>query len=168
MLEIEADLLANDDPLYYDPNKPLIIAQMVGKEMRVAPKSIHAAASGNGTIDTRAPTRNDLVASGQSAGASTVLVSQSAANQLPAVSTSLASNGLTILSASYGAEETFRDVTSYVQNAARNGNVRLRADSSTLGGDPIFGKVKTLKIRYELGGQIYEKTFAENSEARLP
>src|ERR1019366_6239096 len=58
MLEIEADLLANDDPLYYDPNKPLIIAQMVGKEMRVAPKSIHAAASGNGTIDTRAPTRN--------------------------------------------------------------------------------------------------------------
>jgi hypothetical protein len=90
MLKIEADLLANDDPLYYDPNKPLIIAQMVAKEMRIAPK--HAATSGNGTNDSQTPTGNKMVASGQSAGASTVLVSKSASNQLPAESASQSSD----------------------------------------------------------------------------
>ncbi len=40
MLEIDDALKANGDPLYNDPNKPLIIAQMVAKEMRIPPKSI--------------------------------------------------------------------------------------------------------------------------------
>ncbi len=42
MLEIDATLRANNDPLYCDPNKPLIIAQMVAKEMGIAPKSAAA------------------------------------------------------------------------------------------------------------------------------
>lgn len=36
--EIDEALRVNGDPLYYDPNKPLIIAQMVAKELRIAPK----------------------------------------------------------------------------------------------------------------------------------
>jgi hypothetical protein len=38
MLEIERQMAVNDDPRYYDPNMPLIIAEMVAKEMHVAPK----------------------------------------------------------------------------------------------------------------------------------
>lgn len=39
MLEIDAQLKASGDPLYSDPNKPLILAQMVAREFRVAPKA---------------------------------------------------------------------------------------------------------------------------------
>ncbi len=39
MKAIDDDLKANDDPLYYSPNKPLKIAQMVAAEMNIAPKS---------------------------------------------------------------------------------------------------------------------------------
>jgi hypothetical protein len=39
MLEIEGELQANNDPLYFDPEKPLRIAQMVAKEFNIAPKS---------------------------------------------------------------------------------------------------------------------------------
>ena len=38
MIEIDLALRANGDPLYADPNKPLIIAQMVAKEKRISPK----------------------------------------------------------------------------------------------------------------------------------
>jgi len=38
MLEIEASMKATNDPTYYDPDKPRIIAQMVGRELRIAPK----------------------------------------------------------------------------------------------------------------------------------
>ena len=39
MQEIESALLAKNDPIYYDPNKPLIIARMVAAEMHVAAKT---------------------------------------------------------------------------------------------------------------------------------
>jgi len=42
MLEIERQMAVNNDPRYYDPNMPLIIAEMVAKEMHVAPKSASA------------------------------------------------------------------------------------------------------------------------------
>lgn len=38
MIEIDAALKANDDPLYYSPNRPLKIAQMVAAELNIAPK----------------------------------------------------------------------------------------------------------------------------------
>jgi hypothetical protein len=38
MVEIEESLQALGDPLYNDPNKPLIIAQMVAKENNIAPR----------------------------------------------------------------------------------------------------------------------------------
>jgi hypothetical protein len=39
MKEIEATLKATDDPLYFSPNKPLKLAQMVAAELNIAPKS---------------------------------------------------------------------------------------------------------------------------------
>lgn len=38
MKEIEADLEANGDPLFHDPDKPLRIAQMVARELSIAPR----------------------------------------------------------------------------------------------------------------------------------
>jgi hypothetical protein len=38
MIEIDNALSANGDPLFADPNKPLIVAQMVAKELRIAPQ----------------------------------------------------------------------------------------------------------------------------------
>lgn len=39
--EINNTLKLANDPLYEDPNKPLIIAQMVARELRIAPKSLN-------------------------------------------------------------------------------------------------------------------------------
>ena len=39
MAEIDDAMEANGDPTFHDPNKPLIIAQMVAAEMKIAPKS---------------------------------------------------------------------------------------------------------------------------------
>jgi hypothetical protein len=38
MLEIEQQMAVSNDPRYFDPNMPVIIAEMVAKEMRVAQK----------------------------------------------------------------------------------------------------------------------------------
>lgn len=45
MKEIDADLEANGDPLFDDPTKPLRIAQMVAREMNIAPKKKGAPAA---------------------------------------------------------------------------------------------------------------------------
>lgn len=41
-LQIEADLKRNDDPLYYSPQKPLKLAQMVAAELNIAPRNKNA------------------------------------------------------------------------------------------------------------------------------
>lgn len=45
MREIEAELKENEDPLYYSPNKPLKIAQMVAAELNIAPRKKGAPAA---------------------------------------------------------------------------------------------------------------------------
>lgn len=42
MVEIEEALKQNNDPLYNSPNKPLVIAQMVARELRIPPKTAKA------------------------------------------------------------------------------------------------------------------------------
>lgn len=56
MAEIDADLQANNDPLFHSPDKPLRIAQMVAAELKIAPRRpgkpaapATAAAPANGT-----------------------------------------------------------------------------------------------------------------------
>lgn len=43
--EIDDQLRENGDPLFHNPNKPLVIAQMVAAELRIAPKSAKSPAS---------------------------------------------------------------------------------------------------------------------------
>ncbi len=43
MKQIDADLKARKDPLYWDSQKPLIVAQMAARELRIAPKPASSA-----------------------------------------------------------------------------------------------------------------------------
>ncbi len=76
--------------------------------------------------------------------------------------------GFVILSAEYGAESTWSDVKEFLRSHARNGRINISADSSTLGGDPIFGEVKTLKVKYIYNRRVYERAWQENETVNLP
>ena len=49
-----------------------------------------------------------------------------------------------------------------------NGKLNFNAHSGELGGDPIFGQVKTFYIKYRYRGQLKEKSFREGDNVSLP
>ena len=75
--------------------------------------------------------------------------------------TSGAASSLTILEATYGANDTFSDVASYIEAEIENNTVVLQVGNHTLGGDPIFGEPKTLYVRYRNESGEYEATISE-------
>jgi hypothetical protein len=83
-------------------------------------------------------------------------------------STRAASSGLLILKATYGAGETQHDVKDLVESKIQNGRLDFQAQSNELGGDPIFGQVKTFYIKYDAGGGVIEKSFKEGEHVSLP
>lgn len=87
---------------------------------------------------------------------------------LVAPSLAISSRGLTVLKATYGAESTQRDVKDLVKAKIQNGRLNFRAHSGELGGDPIFGKVKSFYIKYISGGRVEEKSFREGENVSLP
>ena len=66
MLEIDAALKANDDPLYYSPDRPLKIAQMVAAEMNIAPKKKGQPAPAPAAVPAPAAPKKGIVPSGNS------------------------------------------------------------------------------------------------------
>lgn len=66
MLEIDATLKANDDPLYYSPDRPLKIAQMVAAEMNIAPKKKGQPAPVAPAAPAQAAPKKGIVPSGSS------------------------------------------------------------------------------------------------------
>ena len=72
-----------------------------------------------------------------------------------ASSTTSASGVLRITSASYGAKNTFRDVQALLQSQVRNDTLTIKIANENLGGDPIMGQKKELRIGYEYGGHAY-------------
>jgi hypothetical protein len=58
-------------------------------------------------------------------------------------------------------------VTGIVGGLIENNRLNIVADNTTLGGDPAFGVVKTLEIRYQLGPTNEVATFPENSNVSL-
>lgn len=66
MLEIDADLKANDDPLYYSPDRPLKIAQMVATEMNIAPKKKGVPAPATPAAPAAATPKKGIVPQGSS------------------------------------------------------------------------------------------------------
>ena len=75
---------------------------------------------------------------------------------------------LKILRATYGAGSVERDVTSIVQEHVKNGQLSIRAQSNVLGGDPIFGKVKTLTINYSSNKREFTIHVKEGQTVSLP
>ncbi len=70
MLEIDAQLKADEDPLYNSPNKPLKIAQMVAAELNIAPKKkgivTAAPAKAAATATTTLPPKKQVLPGGNS------------------------------------------------------------------------------------------------------
>ncbi|MDR2463304.1 MAG: hypothetical protein LBD30_05955 [Verrucomicrobiales bacterium] len=80
---------------------------------------------------------------------------------------SATSGGIRIISALYGAENTWWDVRETLQNKINSGQTPVRVGSGSFGGDPIFGKVKWLIVKYSRNGQIIEIELREG-ETFLP
>jgi len=75
---------------------------------------------------------------------------------------------LSILEATYGADGSFNDVNGIIEAAIIDDSVSLVANNSTMGGDPIFGAVKQLFVRYTYNGTEYTKMVQEGETLILP
>jgi uncharacterized delta-60 repeat protein len=75
---------------------------------------------------------------------------------------------LNILEAQYGANETYNDVSSIIESNVINGSVSMQINNSAMGGDPVFGSVKELFIRYNYGGTEFTLTVQEGQMLNIP
>lgn len=75
---------------------------------------------------------------------------------------------LVIKHASYGAEDTMYDVTSILNSHILENKIDMFVSNDNLGGDPIRGVKKVLRILYSYSGQIYELEFHEGERIILP
>ncbi|MBP8963203.1 MAG: hypothetical protein KBG39_09690 [Opitutaceae bacterium] len=78
------------------------------------------------------------------------------------------SGSIRLISAVYGAKDRNRDVTSTVAGFLRNGRGSFRVGNDVFGGDPYFGEVKTLTVRYSQSGRLIVREFREGSQASVP
>jgi hypothetical protein len=75
-----------------------------------------------------------------------------------------------IVKAEYGAGSTFKDVTQILRKHVRDFPLIVLPSSSynsSLGGDPLPGVVKQLKVQYRIDGKPGEATFTENATIML-
>ena len=73
-----------------------------------------------------------------------------------------------IISATYGAGNIRKDVSTKVKENIKNGRLEFLAISDHLGGDPVWGKVKEFRVKYEHDNQIREKSYREGSYVNIP
>ncbi len=57
---------------------------------------------------------------------------------------------------------SWRDVTDRVRAAVRDGALRIAASNTTMGGDPIYGIGKSLRVSFHLDGASGDRTASEN------
>ncbi len=77
-------------------------------------------------------------------------------------------DSLSVVRAAYGAGTTQRDVTQLLQAQVRGNQLTIEVGNHTLGGDPIFGKPKTLYVRYRKSGSEFAVSAAEGETLRIP
>ena len=75
---------------------------------------------------------------------------------------------LQILAASYGAQDRFADVRQLLQSRVQNDRLDLQVTNASMGGDPIRGPDKTLRINYGWVGRTYEVVVRENQRVSIP
>ena len=82
---------------------------------------------------------------------------------------SFGNSGLIILSAGYGARDRFVDVTRILQGRqSQNGALRMNVTNDTMGGDPIPGPDKVLRVDYQIQGRTLHKDIREGDQLVLP
>ncbi len=74
---------------------------------------------------------------------------------------------LSIVSARYGADESWIDVTEQLASAVKNGRVAIQAGNS-IAGDPVFGKPKVLHVDCVLNGQRQSLSAREGQTLYIP
>ena len=75
---------------------------------------------------------------------------------------------LRIVQASYGAGGRWKDVTLRLQNMVRNNRLSVQVNNTTMGGDPVVGQPKTLKVTYDYMDQRRNTTVGEGGTLTLP
>ncbi|MCU1304439.1 MAG: hypothetical protein JWQ87_4723 [Candidatus Sulfotelmatobacter sp.] len=76
--------------------------------------------------------------------------------------------GIRIIRAYYGAEGQFMNVTDALRSRVQDGRLFLRIDDSTMGGDPLPGRRKWLRVLYFYDGERRNAVVEEKTELRLP
>jgi len=87
---------------------------------------------------------------------------------IPQKGPAISSGALRVIAATYGAEETQKDVTAIIAGKIDNGRLEFYASNSEMGGDPIFGKLKELRLKLEINGEEKELVFREGEEVSVP
>lgn len=76
--------------------------------------------------------------------------------------------GLSILSARYGADETWADVTTLLNGRVVDDALTVIATNDSLGGDPVVNVVKTLVVRFEQDGVVNSISVQEGDTLTIP
>jgi hypothetical protein len=73
-----------------------------------------------------------------------------------------------VISARYGIEGAFVDVTNLVTGYVSYGGLEFQATNDALGGDPAVDHVKEFQITYSVDDEVKERRFVEEDWVRLP
>jgi hypothetical protein len=76
--------------------------------------------------------------------------------------------GLQILRAYYGADGQFVNVTDALRSQVDDGRLFLHVDNYSMGGDPLPGAHKWLRVLYTIDGQRRNVIVDEKTDLRLP
>jgi DnaJ-like protein len=75
---------------------------------------------------------------------------------------------LRILRAYYGAEGQFINVTDALQGRIDDGRIYIRVDNNSMGGDPLPGRRKWLRVLYSYNGERRNLVIEEKTDLQLP
>lgn len=75
---------------------------------------------------------------------------------------------LDVVKAEYGDAATFTDVTALLRGAIHGNQLSLDVTNASMGGDPVVGKQKTLRVTYTLDGATRHTEVGENATLNLP
>ncbi len=75
---------------------------------------------------------------------------------------------LTIVSAVYGAGDTWVDVTQQLAQQIRQNTLNVKASNELVGGNPVDQTPKTLNVHYRIGDTLHSVTVKENEVLQIP
>jgi hypothetical protein len=77
-------------------------------------------------------------------------------------------SGLRILRAYYGADGQFMNVTDALRSRVGDGRLYLHIDNYSMGGDPLPGRRKWLRVLYSIDGERRNVVLEEKTDLQLP